>query len=173
MAVPKSRLERAPLRLWNDDTKLATQVEEPQVRDRFRGQFWVKTLFYPWVLPDDPKSPTKASANTAEDHLSPTQSERRMCHPRLATSHDPSYRRRPRKKEGLGVHRTPSQASPSENQDNSSNTANPSLPETPSESQGLPSPPSATQTAPKHHHRLGQQLFAASYSPLPWYAESS
>ena len=89
LALPKSLLDRAPLRLRNDDTKLATQVEEPQVGDRFTNS-GTKTSLILGCCQTTQNHLRRRARTLAEDHLSPTQSKRRTCHPRLATSHDPS-----------------------------------------------------------------------------------
>lgn len=141
VAVSKSRLQTAPLRLWNEDTKLATTVEESEVGDRFRDQFWVKNLFYPWVLPDKLKSPSKEASpitGGGSSEPNPVREETAPC--KTGDQSIPFNKPSAKMMEGFGVHRKPEQALQPLAQNDGSNAPRPSLPETPSETQGQPSP---------------------------------
>ena len=141
VAVPKSQLERAPLRLCNEDTKLATTVEKPEVGDRFRDQLWVKNLFYPWVLPHNPKSPSReASLITSGGSSEPNPVREETAPSKTGDQSIPFNKPAAKMKEGFGVHRKPEQALPPPSQVDGSNAARPSLPETPLKTQGQPGP---------------------------------
>ena len=117
VAVPRSRLERATLRLWKADTKLATtDKDSSEVGDCCRDQFWVKPLFYPWVLPDETKSPPKkASPNTSGESAEPKQVGKENVPSKTGDQSRLSPAAAPKKQEGFGVHRKPSQAPSSDN----------------------------------------------------------